>query len=222
MMNFLRKHKVKIFLITIFGFLAGTFVGFGSYIFGSKTDFNTVAVVGKEKIPYKLYYSLYNSSLEILRQSGMEITDYLKTRTQNDILRSLVQDEIIWQQTKKYGVTVSDTELAADIQKYPYFLDDKGNFDVRYYYKFLNNMRFSPKEFETLRRKQIAANKLKVLVASAASVSKEELEEMKKENPDINEDYALQIKANRLLNDWFDDIRKKTKVEITLDKFQQN
>ncbi|MBQ3834147.1 MAG: SurA N-terminal domain-containing protein [Elusimicrobia bacterium] len=218
MMNFLRKHKVKIFLITILGFLAGTFVGFGSYMFGKKMDINTIAVVGKAKIPYKLYFSLYNSSIDMLRQSGLELTEYLKTQTQKDIVRGLVQDEIIWQQTKKYGITVSDTELASDIQKYPLFLNDKGQFDVRYYYKFLNNLRLSPKEYETFRRKQIAANKLKVLIASSASVSDSELEEMKKEMPDLNKEYAIQLKANEVLNDWFEDIKSKTYIEINLNE----
>jgi hypothetical protein len=45
MINFLIKHKIKIFLITILGFFAGTFVGFGSYLFGEKNYFDTVAVV---------------------------------------------------------------------------------------------------------------------------------------------------------------------------------
>ncbi len=216
MMNFLRKHKVKIFLITIFGFLAGTFVGFGSYAFGKKLDINTIAVVGKTKIPYKLYFSLYNNYLDMLRQSGLELTDYLKTQTQKDIVTGLIQDEIIWQQTKKYGITVSDTELAADIQKYPFFLNDKGEFDIRYYYKFLNNLRLSPKEYETFRRKQIAANKLKALIASAASVSDGELEEMKKESPTLNKEYALQLKANEVLNDWFKEVKEKTNIEVNL------
>ncbi len=216
MMDFLRKHKVKIFLITIIGFLAGTFVGFGSYMFGKKLDFNTIAIVGNTKIPYKLYYSLYNNSLDMLRQSGLEMTEYLRTKTQNEIVRGLVQDEIIWQQTKKYGITVSDAELASDIQKYPFFLNEQGQFDVRYYYRFLNNLRLSPKEYETFRRKQIAANKLKILIASAASVSDGELEEMKKEMPDLNKEYALQLKANEVLNDWFESIRKNTKIEINL------
>ena len=63
-------------------------------------------------------------------------------------MRTLVQDEIIWQQTKKYGITVSDNELAQDIQSYPYFLNENGQFDSRNYYQFLSNLRMSPKDFE--------------------------------------------------------------------------
>lgn len=213
MMNFLRKHKVKIFLITIFGFLAGTFVGFGSYLFGDRNYYDTVAVVNNVKIPYKIYYSLYNNRLETLRQAGQDITGEMKKIVQNDIIRNLIQDEIIWQQTKDYGITVSDKELAADIQSYPYFLNENGQFDIRYYYKFLNNIRLSPKDFESLRRKQIASKKLQMLVASAAKVSDTELK-----NPDNYSEQAtaLQTKANEILNDWFDTIKKKTKIKITL------
>ena len=159
MMNFLRKHKVKIFLLTICGFLAGTFVGFGSYLFGERTYYDTAAVVNGQKIPYKIYYSLYNNSVSIIRNSDMDLTEELMKRIQNEIITSLVKDELIYQQADKYGIIVSDSELAADIQKYPYFLNENKQFDSRYYFQFLNNMRLSPKEFENLRRKQLISDR---------------------------------------------------------------
>ena len=111
----------------------------------------------------------------MLKNSGQEINEEMMTLTQNHILRNLIQDELIWQQTKKYGIIVTDTELAQDIQSYPYFLNDRGQFDSRNYYQFLNNLRMSPKDFESLRRKQLASNKLKLLVASATQISESEL-----------------------------------------------
>ena len=216
MMNFLRKHKVKIFLITIFGFLAGTFVGFGSYLFGDRNYYDTVAVINGVKIPYKIYYSLYNNRLESLRQSGQDITEEMKKAVQNDIVKNLIQDEIIWQQTKNYGITVTDKELASDIQRYPYFTNEQGQFDIRYYYKFLNNIRLSPKDFENLRRKQIASNKLQMLIASAAKVSRSEIGATEKQENYVTEVAALQTKANEILNDWFDKIKRETKIKITI------
>jgi len=68
MMNFLRKHKIKIFLITIVGFFAGTFVGFGSYLFGEKNYHDAVAVVNGCKIPYKIYYALYNNTVDVMNR----------------------------------------------------------------------------------------------------------------------------------------------------------
>ena len=216
MMNFFRKHKVAIILIILVGFFGGTFIaGFGVSTFGNTvSSFDTVAVINGKKIPYKYYYSLYNNTLNMLRSSGQDVTEELMNLTKNQILRTLVLDELIWQQSKKYGITVTDNELAKDIQSYPYFLNDKGQFDSRNYYQFLNNLRMSPKDFESLRRKQIASNKLQMLVASASRLSQSEIE--MKQSTNVPE--LTQIKANEVLNDWFDTVKKNSKIEILLDE----
>ncbi|MBO7610710.1 MAG: SurA N-terminal domain-containing protein [Elusimicrobia bacterium] len=216
MMNFFRKHKVAIILIILVGFFGGTFIaGFGVSTFGnSASSFDTAAVINGKKIPYKYYYSLYNNTFNLLRSSGQNVSDELMRLTKSQILRNLIQDELIWQQTKKYGITVSDNELANDIQSYPYFLNEDEKFDSRRYYQFLNNLRMSPKDYETLRRKQIASNKLQMLIASAARVSSSEVEMKKASN--IAE--LTQIKANEVLNDWFDNVTKNSKIQILLDE----
>lgn len=214
MMNFFRKHKVAIILIILIGFFGGTFIaGFGVSTFGNSTSLDTVAVINGTKIPYKYYYSLYNNALNIIRHSGQDITEETASQTKNQILRNLIQDELIWQQTKNYGIVVSDNELALDIQTYPYFLNENGNFDSRNYYQFLNNLRMSPKDFETLRRKQIAANKLQILVASAAKISNSEITQ----NENKSENELIQSKANEILNDWFDTVKRKSKIKILLE-----
>lgn len=211
MMEFFRKHKVAIILIILVGFFGGTFIaGFGVSSFGNASSFDTVAVVNGEKIPYKYFYSIYNNTLNALRHSQQEMSEEVTKATKNTILRNLIQDELIWQQTKKYGITVSDTELAYDIQSYPPFLNAQGQFDSRNYYQFLNNLRMSPKDFENLRRKQIAANKLQILIASAARVSNSE-----KAYKDGYE--LLQTRANEVLNDWFDNVKNKSNIKILLD-----
>ena len=212
MMNFFRKHKVAIILVILIGFFGGTFIaGFGVSTFGNSSSIDTVAVINGKKIPYKYYYSLYNNALNMLQHSGQDVNEEMKTTIQNQILRTLVQDEIIWQQTKKYGITVSDNELVQDIQSYPYFLNENGQFDSRNYYQFLSNLRMSPKDFESLRRKQIAANKLKMLVASAATIPDSQT------TAGLDENNLIQLKANELLNDWFDTIKRKTDIKILLE-----
>ncbi len=215
-MNFLRKHKVAIFLITILGFFAGTFVGFGSYLFGEKTYYDTAAVVNGQKIPYKIYYALYNNAISMIKYSNQDLTEEMIKKIQNDIITNLVKDEIIYQQADKYGVTVSDSELAADIQSYPYFLNENKQFDSRYYFQFLNNMRLSPKEFETLRRKQLISNKLQLLIASSAKVSDAQGQSIKENDKDITDSMILQIKPNEIVNDWFMKVQDNTDYKITL------
>ena len=212
MMNFFRKHKVAIILIILIGFFGGTFIaGFGVSTFGHSSSFDTVAVINGEKIPYKYYYSLYNNALSALNHSGQEVTEEKKKNIQDNIVRTLIQDELIWQQTKKYGVIVSDKELAQDIQSYPYFMNEKGQFDSRNYYQFLNNLRMSPKDFESLRRKQLASNKLQILIASSVKISNSEISGKETEAS------LIQVKANEVLNDWFNDIKNKSKIKILLE-----
>lgn len=212
MMNFFRKHKVAIILVILVGFFGGTFIaGFGVSTFGNTNSLDTVAVINGKKIPYKYYYSLYNSNLSMLKNAEQDVTEEMIKTIQNRILSNLIQDELIWQQTEKYGITVSDNELALDIQNYPYFLNENRQFDTRNYYRFLNDLRLSPKDFETLRRKQIAANKLQILIASATKISKSEVTE------NLKEDTLIQIKANEILNDWFDDVKRKSKIKILLE-----
>ena len=45
----------------------------------------------------------------MLKNSGQEINEEMMTLTQNHILRNLIQDELIWQQTKKYGILLITT-----------------------------------------------------------------------------------------------------------------
>ena len=70
----------------------------------------------------------------------------------------------------------------------------------------------TPKDFESLRRKQIAAQKLQMLVASAATISDSEVSE------GTTKEGLLQIKANEILNDWFDNIKGKAEIKILLDE----
>lgn len=217
MINFLIKHKVKIFLITIIGFFAGTFVGFGSYLFSDRSSIDTVAVVNGTEIPYRVYYSLYNNAINMHRQSNQEMTEATAKTIQANILQSLVKDELIYQQAEKYGVVVSNEELANDIQHFPFFVNDKGFFDSRIYFAFLNNIRLSPKDFEEYRRKQLISRKVQVLIASAISnVSEAEINYSKDIYKTSDKNAILQQKNSEILNDWFNQILKNSKIKFTM------
>ena len=56
-------------------------------------------------------------------------------------------------------------------------------------------------------------NKLKLLVASATQISESELKA--REGTSIPEE--TQIKANEILNDWFDTVKNKSKIKVLLE-----
>jgi len=212
MMNFLRKHMRKIFIVTIFAFVGGTFVGGGAYLFGPETDYKTAVAVNGEKIPVKLFNSMYNETVERAQNELKDsLTDEQIAQIKINIIQVLVQEEIFHQESKKYGILVSNEELKNDIQNSPAFRN-QNYFDVRMYFDFLRRLRMSPKEFEALRRKQIASEKLKIVLASSIKAFDFEVEEAKRTHPEITKDGLLQMKANIILNDWFMNTVKASKI----------
>jgi peptidyl-prolyl cis-trans isomerase D len=232
MMDFLRKHMRIIFLITIIGFLAGAFIGFGGYFFGEGASADTAAEVNGEKISYRRYSSVFNRMLENARQNKMELTEDMMTGLRQQVLQDLIQEEVFWKESKKYGITVSDAEVAADIQHFPAFQRD-GRFDQRAYFQVLYQvLRTTPKEFEEDRRRQIAIFKLRRLIASSIRISEPELRlEYARTHGGKLDDFAAnrqkfleglqQEKVSMVFNEWFKQINQTLKVKVYLKDVQQ-
>ena len=212
MMNFLRKHMRKIFIVTILAFIGGTFMGFGAYLFRPETDYKTAVIVNGEKIPVKIFNSMYNDSLERAQAELKDtLTEQQIAQMKINIIQVLVQEEVFYQQSKKYGVVVSNEELRSDIQN-SFIFRNQNYFDIRKYYDFLRHLKMSPKEYEALRKKQISSEKLKIILASSIKAFDFEVEEAKKTNPKITRDMLLQMKANIILNEWFMNAVKTAKI----------
>ncbi|MCL2485752.1 MAG: SurA N-terminal domain-containing protein [Endomicrobia bacterium] len=211
MMNFLRKHMRKIFLITISAFVAGIFFsGFGTAFFSR--DHQSAATVNSTEIPLSLFNSMYLSSTEMMRNmSKEELTDEMLTQIKIKTLQALIQEELFYQQSKKYGIQVSDLELTRDIQNSAMFKNNN-MFDPRMYYAFLRGLKLTPKEYENLRRKQISGEKLKILLASSIKLMNAEYEAAAKADPNMTRDLALQMKINTLLNEWYINLAKSSKI----------
>jgi len=52
------------------------------------------------------------------------ITPELMAQKRQEVLQDLIQEEVFWQEAKKYGISVSDGEVAADVSRYPAFVKD--------------------------------------------------------------------------------------------------
>jgi peptidyl-prolyl cis-trans isomerase D len=232
MMDFLRKHRQTIFLITISGFLAGAFVGFGGYFFGNRSTADAVAEINGTRIPYKQYSRLFNTMLNNLRKGDEEITDEILTQKKQEALQDLIQEEVFWQEAKKYGVTVSDGELAADIHHYPAF-QKEGQFDrMTYYYVLRQVLRTTPRQFEESRRRQIAIYKLRHLIASSVQISEPELyrQYFKEHKGDMSKyqeerqsflENLRQQKISLVFAEWFKQLNQTTKIKVHLNEIER-
>jgi peptidyl-prolyl cis-trans isomerase D len=230
-MDWLRKHRNTIFLITIGGFLAGAFMGFGSYFFGRKSVGDAVAEVNGTKIPYMDYSTLLNRVLDEARKTQSEFSPEFLNQKKQETMQDLIQEEVFWQQAQKYGITVSDSELAADIQHYPAFQKD-GKFDQSLYFMTLTQaLRTTPRKFEESRRRQIAIYKLRYLIASSVTISYPDLQlrysmTNKGDMKNFEKDRAAfleklkQEETSMVFQDWFKQLNTSTKVQIHLNEIE--
>jgi hypothetical protein len=210
-MDFFRKHRRIIFIITIAAFLGGSFVGLGSALFYPSGK--NAVIVNDSKVPVKLFDSIYANSIDMYKRSSNGIlTEDIIKEIKVKIVQALVEDEIFYQQSKIYGIVVSDDEIKIDLQNSAMFRNSNNIFDLNIYDSFLKSIQMSAKEYEKLRRKQIAGNKVKSMLASSVRLWNYEVEEAIKLNPSENVNSLLQIKINIVLNEWYSAIIRNSKI----------
>jgi peptidyl-prolyl cis-trans isomerase D len=189
-----------IFIVTIVTFLGGIFFGAGAYLFNKSSDF--AAKVNGDKISMNLFYSIYTSSVRSFQQTANKSLDEKElNEIKARVIQTLVQTELFCQEAVKYGIVVADEELKADLQNSLEFRD-VDTFSVRKYAAFLNAAHMRPKDYENLRRKQITANKVKMIMASSVKLWNYEVESRGKQNHPINKNDLFFAKVNVILTEW--------------------
>lgn len=175
MMDWFRKNMRTIFTVTIVAFVAGTFISFGSITL-SKSGSDTVAEVNGTRISYRAYLKLLDRAIENIRSNKGEVTDAVVAAKRQEVLQDMIQQEVFYQEARKYGITVSDGELLADLRRYPAF-QTNGQFNRQAYMRILFEMlHTTPEEFEESRRKEISFFKLRQFIASSVKISEQELQ----------------------------------------------
>lgn len=200
MMNFFRKHMRAIFIVTILTFLGGIFLGAGSYLFNKSSDF--AAKINGTKIPMNLFYSIYKSSVKSYQQATNKSLDEKElNEIKARVIQTLVQTELLCQEAKKYGIIVTDEELKSDLQNSLEFKDGD-SFSILKYTAFLNAIQMKPKDYESLRKKQLMANKVKMVMASSVKLWNYEVESSK-QNPPVHKNDLFFTKVNVILTEWY-------------------
>ena len=214
-----------IFIITIIGFLAGIFIGFGGYFFGDRSATGTVADINGTKIPYSKYSKVFNRILENMRDENKEINDQVLESVRREVLQDLIQEEALFQESKKYSIIVTDAEVAFNIQRYPAFQQD-GRFNQQIYFQALGyRLKMFPKEFEESQRRQIAVSKMRNMITEAVKITEPELrlEYSRRNNNNMKnfekdrQKFAEEIlneKRSAYLTDWYKTINSTLKVKV--------
>lgn len=233
-MKWLRKHRYTIFLVTVGGFLVGSFMGFGSYFF-TQSPYDAVMVVNGEKIPYKRYQNRFQQYIRQRKDDTPLDEEKIKALRQQ-VLQDMVREAVFVQEADKYGIVVTDNELAAYIQSAPAFQKD-GRFDQNAYLQVVYQvLRLTADEFEADRRRELKIQKLQALMASAIKISDLEFgwqyqkalatsppEERKKlqENPASLREELRQEQVSQAFQEWLSQVNSRLKVRIHLDKWEK-
>ena len=239
LMNWLRKYKNTILIVLVSGFVLSTFVGFGLYMTSGGGLSEAVAEVNGEKIPYKSYTALYNQVVNNRRDKGEDLNPEALNQIKQEVVQSLIQQTVFTQEAKRYGIKVTDMELAQSLAGIPAF-QKQGKFDAMAYMQALQYaLHTTPEEFEETQRKQIAISRLRYFVLSGVKVTDRELdleyqqalfsltgkdkEKFLKDfgnNRDKFREQIRQEKAAQILNRWYQQLGTNLKIRVRLDEIE--
>lgn len=221
MMESLRKHMKKIMWLIAAMFIGGIFFWYGS---GSGTK-NAVAHVNRTKIQLDKYNKTIMQQLRRAREKQEEeLNENQIIQIRRQVLSSMVTEEILYQESKKLGIIVTDEEIIGTIHNLPQFQQD-GKFSFNLYIQTLRySLNTTPDEFEILIRRNISNRKLERLILSSAKVTQPELEtNYITQNGNLNgfdekkeelKNDILQKKRTALYRNWMNTLQQNAKIKV--------
>ncbi|MFA5160894.1 MAG: SurA N-terminal domain-containing protein [Elusimicrobiales bacterium] len=233
MITFFYKHKRIIYIAVIATFMAGIFVGLGSYLGSGSATMDLAARVGGLKITNQEFYRQYNRRMEMLTSKGLtEIPDNLRKTIQKQVLEELVVEKILGAGAREYDMSTGDFEVAAIVQNLPMF-QREGKFNPELYARGVAYAyKMQPVQFENELRAERDASKFRSLIIAAAKVTPQELDAAyaasgRKPGKDPKKDKAefaqeiVRAKAGGMINTYLNSYIATGKFEEFLSKREQ-
>ncbi len=224
MMNFLRKN-VKIFLwCIVIAFVGGVFL----WNFSTRRLIDCVVQVNGTKISYSSFLDSVNRRVRNWYDQNPEgeLSDDQRREIKSEVLNSLVQEQLLLQEAKRYGIYVSQSEVINTIRSLPQFQREE-KFDPRLYFYILQNyLRTEPAVYETQIKRVITNQKMREFIISSVKVTDQEVKDeyerrkIKEEEEDFKKDF-LQEKKILLYRQWLLSLYQKAKIINNLDKIEK-
>ncbi len=219
MLKILRKGAVENpwFYRSLVGVLAAAFIVTMGWGFGLREKRDVVALVNSIEISRPQFEQTKQRYAEFFRNAskGEEINEDL---VKNAAINDLVDRELWLAAARAMGLSVSDAELIDAITNISAF-HREGKFSSDFYRRLLAQSRLTPAQFERAHREDLLMAKAKALVAQAAALTPQEIEEAKKNapketGPDRAAANALEQKRQRLVQSFGATLRAKSRTVI--------
>jgi peptidyl-prolyl cis-trans isomerase D len=138
------------------------------------------------------YFELYRRVARANeRRMGRSLTDDEEAGLKSQVVDSLVRKEVIYQEGKRLGMEVSDSELLQRIKRDPQFQLEEGKYDSRRYKDYIRRRGVSAAKIEDEFRKELMIEKMGWLIGYGGTVSEAALrEDYKKQASVIDVQYA--------------------------------
>ena len=161
-----RKYLVITIWISTIAFIGAGFVGWGQYSYGDKAG--AVAKVGDVSITaaelQKAYSNLFNQYNQVF-QGKFDQKQAEQFGLQRQALQQLVNQALVLNLAKSYGLVVTDKELLNIIKSQPMFAKE-GSFDKGIYESVLKQNGMTIKEYEEGMKKELLIQKTLYLLSS--------------------------------------------------------
>jgi peptidyl-prolyl cis-trans isomerase D len=234
MFRFLRRHNtlvmtamaVCIALLILFG------IGGTSFM---TSPFDTVFKINGQSISQAEFDQIYNQVARTHPENGAASGS--RQQIMSQALNELIRQEVFFQESKRFGIQVSDQQLQMQLASYPAFQKD-GKFDFPTYARTVAQaMDMAPRDFEKNQKKDIAGHELNELVADSVHISDEDLQQeianrlatekdaaKRKEitsDPEKIRNEMRDKELNLVFGDWLTQLNASLKVNIVSDTFRQ-
>ncbi len=155
MLEFVRKYSSGTFAWVILMVVAASFIFSGvSSVF--LKDTNSIAWVNGEKISKQEFEHEYSTVMQQMHNSQIDNPEFLRKR----LLDTMVERIVMLQAAKSLGLIVTEQDVVAAINSYPYFKDENAVFSKELYKQALSRIGLTDKSFREKIRADLLVNEM--------------------------------------------------------------
>jgi hypothetical protein len=217
MLQSMRRHAKYFYVLFFIVIITFIFWGVGTK---DKSNIETVAEVGKEKITVEEYWRTYerarDSYHEMYKDQPVEEIEK-KLNLKQMVLNGLIEERVMLLSAIELGIAPSDEDLQQAIINDPRFKRD-GIFKKDVYVKTLALNRLTPEMYEGILRNQLAVDRVRRLVVSSVDVTDFDLAGAQADpsKEAMLKQMVLFNKRSAALKSFVDGV--KTKIEVKINK----
>lgn len=215
MLKMMREHAKFFYILFFIVILSFIFWGVGSV---DKSTAVPVVKIGKEQITLEDFWTAYDRARNFYKEVYKDkFNDELEKQLniKQLVLDALINERVLFITAKKAGITVTDEELEDTIINDPAFLRD-GRFNKDIYLRILDLNRMTPEFFESMKRKEITALKMRRLVGESVALTDIDLKKSSGgEQPKADVVQAMLFEMrDKVLKSYIEGMKNKMKIEV--------